>query len=303
MKQLLILSGKGGTGKTTVATALIQLAAAVACADCDVDAPNLHLLMNRGDFPQAEDFYGLDKAAIDTTRCVACGICASRCRFEAIESTPVYRVNNFACEGCGVCVHVCPTHAVTMTPAKAGNLMTYHQQPVFATARLKMGSGNSGMLVTAVKKRMKESVEKESFHQSSEALAVIDGSPGIGCPVIASITGVDLVLVVAEPSLSGISDLKRVVETARGLNTHLSVCINQWNISPENTNIIEEWCILQCIPVLGRIPYDPEVVTAINDGKSIVEVSCAAGEAVALIYEKLVRHLNQLEATGNERNM
>lgn len=303
MKQLLILSGKGGTGKTTVASALIQLSGAVACADCDVDAPNLHVLMHRNDSPITEDFWGLDQAVIDTDQCVACGICASHCRFEAIEAMPVYRVNRFACEGCGVCAHVCPVQAVTMAPARAGELMTYHQQPVFATARLKMGSGNSGMLVTAVKRRMKDSVEKKGLHQSTKALAVIDGSPGIGCPVIASITGVDMVLVVAEPSLSGISDLKRVVETARGLNTHLLVCINQWNISPENTSAIEAWCEMQGIPVLGRIPYDPKVVTAINEGKSIVEVSCDAGEAMALIYEKLLLNFTQLEATGNERNM
>ncbi len=169
-----------------------------------------------------------------------------------------------------------------MEPAKAGELKLYTGGHVFSTATLKMGSGNSGMLVTEVKKRMKKATAP------GERLAVIDGSPGIGCPVIASISGVDMILIVAEPSLSGISDMKRVVETARGLQARMAVCINQWDISPAHTEAIEGYCRETNLPVLGRIPYDPEVVKAVNRGKSIMEVPCQAGRAVHHIHQQLI---------------
>jgi MinD superfamily P-loop ATPase len=285
MKQLLVLSGKGGTGKTTIATALIQLTQARVYADCDVDAPNLHLLMHQSSEPDQKDFYGLDKAVIHPEQCTACNLCRQHCRFEAIHVDPetgCCQVNPFACEGCGVCSFVCPAEAVSMEPAKAGELMLYTGDSVFSTAMLKMGSGNSGMLVTEVKKRMKKAAAP------TERLAVIDGSPGIGCPVIASMTGVDMILIVAEPSISGISDMKRVVETAQGLQAKMAVCINQWDNSPAHTDAIEAYCREMNLPVMGRIPYDPEVVKAVNRGKSITEVSCKAGEAVNHIHQQLI---------------
>ena len=287
MKQLLLLSGKGGTGKTTVATALIHLFEAKAFADCDVDAPNLHLMMHHKFLSDQRAFLGLDKAEIASIICNACGICQTHCRFDAIQqshTTKKYEVNPFACEGCGVCQYVCPKNAVTMVDSEVGTLSLYNGTKVFSTAQLKMGSGNSGLLVTEVKKRMKNAVSPE------EILAIIDGSPGIGCPVIASITGVDLVLIVTEPSLSGISDLKRIVETAAGLEAKLAVCINQWDVNKENTADIEAYCHRRGIPFMGKIPYDPAVVGAVNKGKSIVEVECVAGDAVMDIH----KNINQL---------
>ena len=288
MKQLLVLSGKGGTGKTTIASALIQLSSAEACGDCDVDAPNLHLVMHRQTAPGQRDFYGLDKAVIHPEQCTACHRCRQHCRFDAIEANPETgncQVNPFACEGCGVCHLVCPKGAISMQPAKAGEMMLYTDDPVFSTARLKMGSGNSGMLVTEVKKQMNHAAPEKA------RLAVIDGSPGIGCPVIASIAGVDLILMVAEPSISGISDLKRVVETARGLQAVMVVCINQWDVSPVHTDALEAYCREAQLPLVGRIPYDPVVVEAVNQGKTIVEVPCPAGEAVAVMYRELFDHI------------
>jgi MinD superfamily P-loop ATPase len=289
MKQLLVLSGKGGTGKTTIATALIQLSRVKTYADCDVDAPNLHLLMHQSVLPDQKDFYGLDHAVIHTDQCTACDLCRQHCRFEAIAiqtETGAYHVNPFACEGCGVCQFVCPAAAVTMVPAKAGELMLYTDGSVFSTAQLKMGSGNSGMLVTEVKKRMKNAADP------LEHLAVIDGSPGIGCPVIASITGVDMILIVAEPSISGISDMKRVIETARGLQARMAVCINQWDTSPAHTEEIEAYCREENLPFMGRIPYDPNVVKAVNQGKSITEITCNAGCAMEQIHHNLMAELD-----------
>jgi MinD superfamily P-loop ATPase len=281
MKQLLILSGKGGTGKTTVAGALIRLSAAEAYADCDVDAPNLHLVMQQSEEPKRSDYNGMPKAAINTDRCVSCGKCLENCRFDAIITEPVYRVDPFACEGCGVCEAVCPAGAVTMNPAVAGELMLYtgHDR-VFSTAQLKMGSGTTGKLVSEVKRQLKEAAGKAEF-------AVIDGSPGIGCPVIASISGVHMVLIVAEPSVSGISDMDRIVRTAKTFRTKLAVCVNKYDVNLENTKKIEQFCHENSLPLVGRIPFDPEAVRAVNNGITIVDINCAAGRAVGAVYEKV----------------
>ena len=236
MKQLLILSGKGGTGKTTIASAFIKLADAKAYADCDVDAPNLHLIAGWSVKPAKTDYYGLPKAEIDPKLCIKCDQCRQNCRFDAISTDEKYKVDPFACEGCGVCEYVCPVEAITMKSAVAGELMLYSDgEKVFSTAQLKMGSGTSGMLVTEVKKQMKAAtVDTE--------LAIIDGSPGIGCPVIASLSGVDMVLIVAEPSISGISDMERVIKTAAKFGTKTAVCINKYDTNIGNTKKIEEFC-------------------------------------------------------------
>lgn len=289
MKQILVLSGKGGTGKTSITAALIHLMKAKAYADCDVDAPNLHLLMKPEDEAEEDVFYGLQKADIHQEKCSQCDLCRLHCRFEAIHKEPHYEVDAFACEGCGVCQWICPSQAITMEPSKAGDLKRYWKPTLFSTAQLRMGSGNSGLLVTEVKKRMKEGVESLSEKTS---VALIDGSPGIGCPVIASITGTDLVLIVAEPSVSGISDMKRVIQTAAGLNAQLAVCINQWDNSLEHSQAIRDFCKEYDLPLLGEIPYDPMVVDLVNRGLSMTEEDCVAGKAVQRIYEKIMQMMH-----------
>jgi len=281
MVELLILSGKGGTGKTTVAGAFIRLAGAKVFADCDVDAPNLHLIMDWAQDPEHADYYGLPKARIDPEKCIGCGLCRENCRFDAVlPDGDVYKTDDFACEGCGVCALVCPAEAVSMEPAAAGDLMLYKEDgTVFSTARLKMGSGNSGMLVTEVKTRMKEAAEDAAF-------AIIDGSPGIGCPVIASLSGVDMVLIVAEPSVSGISDMDRIIKTAGIFKTKIAVCVNKYDTNPENTAKIEAYCNERGLPFAGKIPFDPEAVKAINNGKTIADVDCPSGRAVREVYRK-----------------
>lgn len=285
MKQLLILSGKGGNGKTTIASAFIKLANAKAYADCDVDAPNLHLITEQSSQPRKTDYYGLPKAEINPELCIECDRCRQNCRFDSISVDKKYKVDPFACEGCGVCKAVCPVEAISLKPAVAGELMLYaNEGEVFSTAQLKMGSGTSGMLVTEVKKQMKSEIVNGN-------LAIIDGSPGIGCPVIASLSGVDMVLIVAEPSISGISDLERIIKTAAKFGTMTVICINKFDTNVENTEKIEALCKKQRLTFMGRIPFDSNAVKAINNGRTIVDIDCASGAAVKAVYNKTMKLL------------
>lgn len=289
MKQLLILSGKGGTGKTTIASAFIQLAAATAFADCDVDAPNLHLVSQLSSPPARKDFYGLPKAEIDKDICTSCDRCRQNCRFEAIElgNDDCYHVDPFACEGCGLCAALCPVEAITMAPTVAGELHLHSDDVVFSTACLKMGSGNSGLLVTEVKEQLKKAAE-------AAPLAIIDGSPGIGCPVIASLSGVDMVLIVAEPSLSGISDMERILRTAAHFNTPAAVCINKYDVNLTNTDRIIRYCHEHSLPFVGKIPFDSQVVHILNSGRTIVDSNGPASQAVTAIYNNTQKILKEL---------
>lgn len=293
MKQLLILSGKGGTGKTTIASAFIKLSQARAYADCDIEAPNLHLIMDQESKVQRSDYYGLPIAELNQNLCIACDLCRQHCRFDAISLVQdKYEINSFACEGCGVCEFVCPAGAIELKPAKAGDLMLYeNEDSVFSTAQLKMGSGTSGLLVSEVKKQMKAAADQIPF-------AIIDGSPGIGCPVIASLSGVDMVLIVAEPSLSGISDMKRVIELAQTLVSKIAVCINKFDNNLENTNKIQELCRMHKIPFLGKIPFDSDAVKAINKGQTIVDINCISGKAVSQVYQEAMKLFLKPEETS-----
>jgi len=291
MKQLLILSGKGGTGKTTLASAFIKLSGARAYADCDVDAPNLHLITGWTAEPKRSDYYGLPVAEIDPDLCTGCDLCRQHCRFDSIESGETYRVLAFSCEGCGVCEYVCPAGAARMARQTSGELMLYRdEERVFSTARLKMGSGTSGLLVSEVKANMKEEAEDAPF-------AIIDGSPGIGCPVIASLSGVDMVLIVAEPSVSGISDMERIIRTAGTFGVQTAVCINKSNTNAVNAEKIKTFCKERGLPFVGEIPFDPCAVEAINDGKTIVDIDCISGVAAKGVYEQTMKLLFKEEGS------
>ena len=286
MKQLLILSGKGGTGKTTIASAFIKLSLAKAYADCDIDAPNLHLVTAQNSTPVRADYFGMPKAEINPLICTACGLCKANCRFNAISDIKGFIIDPYACEGCGVCEAVCPVTAVSLKPAVAGELMLYSDiHSAFSTAQLKMGSGTSGMLVTEVKKRMKSAALPDT------ELAIIDGSPGIGCPVIASISGVNMVLIVAEPSISGISDMERIIKTSEVFHTRIAVCINKHDTNLANTTKIEEFCEAESLPLVCRIPFDSEAVHAINSGLTIADVDCPSCTAVAKVYNNTMEIL------------
>lgn len=285
MKKLLILSGKGGTGKTTVAAGFISLLKTNVYADCDVDAPNLHLLKTPEGVAERYDFQGIPKAVIRETRCSQCGLCIEKCRFHAISrqfQKGVISIDPFKCEGCGVCRYICPEKAIEKVGYVTGEAITYRESIHFATAKLKMGAGASGKLVSEVKKNME-------LAPQSEAFAIIDGSPGIGCPVIASVTGVDFVVIVTEPTISGISDMKRILETVKYFSVPSAVIINKFDIHRENTEEIRSYCEGESVPVVGEIPYDRMVAVAMNQGKSIVEIECEAGRAMGEILNRVRR--------------
>ena len=279
MKKLLILSGKGGTGKTTTAAAFIRFAGARAAADCDVDAPNLALVTGGYARTEARDFLGSDKAKIDENLCIGCGKCAELCRFGAISraSGGVCAVDELACEGCGLCVECCPAGAARLEPDVAGRLLVHSGGGAFAEAELRMGRGNSGKLVTEVKRAL--------YGATGEAeLAIIDGSPGLGCPVMASMNGVSLALIVTEPSVSGLSDLGRLVRTASSARVRTAVCVNRADVDTEMAARIEDWCREQGVPFLGRVPFDPAAQRAINSGRSLADTPCPAREALHGIF-------------------
>lgn len=288
MKKLLILSGKGGTGKTTIATSFADLSHAKAVADCDVDAPNLHLMSKFKTEPIISDFIGSKKAKIDANTCIGCNQCLQHCRFHSIDVVDgKCQINEYACEGCGVCELVCPVHAITLEDDVAGEQQLYLSDCVFSSAKLKMGRGNSGKLVSEVKKSL--------FANTDAELAIIDGSPGIGCPVIASMSGVDLVLIVAEPSMSGISDLTRLVHTAKTLHVVVAVCVNKFDISLENTEQIVEFCKENDIPFMGMIPYDAKAKEAMELKTSLVQMDSVASASIQEIFDHTLALLGEVE--------
>lgn len=285
MKRLLILSGKGGTGKTTVAIALTKILGAKAVADCDVDAPNLHLILGKKGQSEQTLFYGSNKARVEEENCVGCGTCALKCRFQAIKMiNGKATIDEIRCEGCGVCEMQCKEKAIVLYQDVAGEKEIFKDDITFSTAKLKMGRGNSGKLVTEVKRAL--------YKETSDArIAVLDGSPGIGCPVISSVSGVDLVIVVAEPSLSGLSDLIRLYKTTTMLQCKMVVCINKWDIAKEKAEELIAFCKENGIEVVGKIPYDAMVTKAMNVGKSIMDVDAKSKDAMIQISQNVMKYL------------
>ncbi len=269
LKQLTVISGKGGTGKTTIVGALACLADNKVIADCDVDAPDLHLLL-QPEVITREEFRGAKVAVIDDDACTGCGSCADICRFSAIEDTPSgFTVSSVRCEGCGACVFGCEQDAIALRERISGyTLVSQTRYGKMVHAELKVGEEASGKLVTAVR----ATAERVADEEGCETI-LIDGSPGIGCPVIASLTGVDLALVVTEPTMSGLHDLKRIIEVTRHFGIRSAVCINKYDLNEANSMEIMDYCDCEGIPVAGKIPYDPEVTRAMVAGMPVVEYS------------------------------
>lgn len=288
MKQLTVLSGKGGTGKTSITACFAFLAKNVVVADCDVDAPDLHMLLHP-EVNREQEFIGSKLAVIDKTKCTKCGLCREKCNFNAINKD--LEVEAIACEGCGVCKIVCPSDAITLLPRVSGKAFFSKAKHGFMShAMLYPSESNSGKLVTLVRQNAKILAEKEK-----QAIIIIDGSPGIGCPVIASITGVDAALVVTEPTMSGIHDLERVLKLLEHFNIIPFVCINMYDINVSNTNKILSFCKKNNVEVVGIIPFSSEVTNAMVNGKTISEYSPMSGvsEEIKNMWDRLNKFLEE----------
>ncbi|MHC1626141.1 MAG: ATP-binding protein [Methanoculleaceae archaeon] len=290
MIQIAVISGKGGTGKTVVTGALSRLIPhSRVLADCDVDAANLSLLLH----PQetlSEPFYGMKKAVIDPELCMGCGLCGEYCRFDAISMADdsVYSVDTGACEGCGLCEEVCPEDAIHSEGFRDGEIF-YSQTACgpLSHAELAPGSGNSGLLVNSVKKQA-------IGRAGDREVLLIDGPPGIGCPVISTLSGVDMVVAVSEPSMSAIHDLKRLITVSRGFELERTCIINRYDLDEGLSAEIERFCKEEGITLLGKIPFDPAVLKAVRDGHVIVDIDCPASRAIEEIWQKLADKLKLL---------
>lgn len=257
--ELVVLSGKGGTGKTTVATALAELAKDVLRIDCDVDAPNLYLFYKGKDIEKSE-FIGGKKVIIDRSLCIKCGKCETVCKFGAIDN---FNVNTFECEGCGACTVVCPVNAITLQDEKtAETFITKLDKGIISRAEMEIGSDGSGKLISHLRKNGRR-------FNKDEKLTIIDGSPGIGCAVISSITGSDAVLVVTEPTKSGLEDLIRVVALCEHFGIFTMVCINKYDINEKVAKEIQKFAGDKGIKLVGKIPFDDTVMKSINELKPI----------------------------------
>jgi len=272
MRQITIISGKGGTGKTTLVASFAALAENIVIADCDVDAPDLHLLLHP-EIVKREEFKGLNVATMDKSKCTECGICEEACRFKAIsDSGSGYAVNPTRCEGCGVCVFVCDQDAIILTERVSGYaFISKTKYGTMAHAQLNIAEEASGKLVTVVRNNAQRVAEAEGSD-----LILIDGSPGIGCPVIASLTGVDLALVVTEPTMSGLHDLERILDVTRHFGITSVVCINKYDINEANSRRITGFCQERGVTIVRNIPYDPVVTEAMVAAMPVVEFSDGA---------------------------
>ncbi|MBU1147738.1 MAG: ATP-binding protein [Candidatus Omnitrophica bacterium] len=286
MKQIVIISGKGGTGKTVITGAFAALAGNKVMADCDVDAADLHLLL-KPDIKERHEFISGKTAVIDKKLCNKCGRCVSICRFNAISEDFV--VDPISCEGCAFCSHICPTDSIKMKENMTGEwFISDTRFGPMAHARLGIAEENSGKLVSLVRKKAKELAEKNNADW-----VIIDGAPGIGCPVIASLSGVDCALVVTEPTLSGLHDADRVIRVAKHFNVLTKLIINKYDLNPDMTKNIEKYCRDNDIQVLGKIAFDKSIVDAMVNARTIIEYKDGkAKKEISSIWDKIKKEIS-----------
>ncbi len=270
MKELVIISGKGGTGKTSIVSSFAMLASDSELfnpifVDCDVDAADLHLILEP-EVLEKNDFYSGKLAIINKEKCIKCNKCKELCKFDAIENNLISKIK---CEGCAVCAEFCPQKAITLNEKLAGEwYISQTRFGKFIHAKLGIAEENSGKLVTKIRNQARLTAQAENSN-----LIISDGSPGIGCPVIASISGVNAVLIITEPTVSGLHDLQRVYKLTRHFKINSYVCINKFDINLEISKQIKDFCTQNNTKLLGKIPYDKDFTSAQVSKKSITEHS------------------------------
>jgi MinD superfamily P-loop ATPase len=301
MKELLVVSGKGGTGKTTIVGAFAVLAenslpaGNTVFVDCDVDAADLHLILNPN-IREKGEFLGLKKAALDPAKCKNCGACIEVCRFEAITSHEgLVKIKPISCQGCAVCHHVCPNQAISMKDVVAGHwFVSDTPYGPMVHAKLGVAEENSGKLVMEVRRKARRIAET-----LGSRLIICDGPPGIGCPVISSMSGVDLALIVTEPTVAGVHDMERLYTLANSFDIEVMVCINKYDLDQQISADIEKFCRRHNIDVAGRVQFDQEVVKALARGEPIIPSSqtgqnseSPASKAIEQLWAKILSCLS-----------
>jgi MinD superfamily P-loop ATPase len=286
MIRMAVVSGKGGTGKTVFAASLAELLPGrKILVDADVDASNLPLLLSPKTLWE-RPFFGMEKAHVIPDQCLQCGACLNACRFGAVRlEENQYRVDTLRCEGCAACTLVCPAEAITMEPHKCGVITCGSTEagPI-VYAHLFPGEGNSGLLVYELKKIA-------SKRENEFDLMLVDGPPGTGCPLISTVSGMDVVIVVTEPSVSGDHDLKRVIGVASRFHPRIRVVINRADLNPERSVSIETFCQAHNIPIIGRIPFDESVIQSVRKGVPISRTGGPASEAIHTIASNIAQEL------------
>ncbi len=288
MKELVIISGKGGTGKTSITASFAALADRAVIADCDVDAADLHLVLS----PQVKhrhEFHSGHEAVIREEDCIGCGTCKENCRFDAVrenhevQGNTIFYIDPIACEGCGVCVRFCPEKAIDFPERLCGEWMISDTRcGPMVHAHLGVAAENSGKLVSTVRQEARRIAEEKHC-----SLIIVDGPPGIGCPVIASLTGASLVLVVTEPTVSGEHDLERVLSLTRHFNIPTAVCVNKWDLNPDMTVKIEQKAKREKAFIAGRVRYDRCVTLAQMQALAVVEMESPCAKDIESIWNQL----------------
>ena len=289
MKQILVISGKGGTGKTVITASFAALSKNKVMADCDVDAADLHLLLHP-EIKEKHNFEGGKTAVIDEEECIGCGKCQEVCRFEAVrEEGDKFKIDPLACEGCGACTLVCPENAIILKAENVGHwFISETKYGPLVHAKLGIAQENSGRLVSLVREKSMDIALKKGVDY-----VIIDGPPGIGCPVIASISGVDLALIVIEPTLSGMHDAQRAINVAKHFGIKTAVCINKNDLNPKNSETIKKDCLKSDVPVIGEIPFDKIVPESLVHEKPIVEYKdCRVSSEIKNLWNKITEILN-----------
>lgn len=287
-----MISGKGGTGKTSVVASFAALAENKVLVDCDVDAADLHLLLSP-EVVESHEFMASRQATVDVSRCTGCGHCSEVCRFGAIAMAYGHpTIDPISCEGCTVCSHICPEGAITMVDVMSGNWYVSHTRfGPMVHAKLKAAEENSGKLVSQVRRKAREIAESQGHE-----LIITDGPPGVGCPVISSISGVDLALIVTEPTVAGVHDMERVLDLTCHFGVESAVCINKCDLDEANAERIEDYCCARGIEIAGKIPFDEDMVRAVVRGEPPVlygdgAPDCAGPDSVAGEAVQAIRQL------------